>query len=582
MPFDGITVNAIAIELQKEITGSRIDKIFMPERDEVVLSLHNYGVTRRLRISLNPSHPGIFLTGAGSINPPSPPNFCMFMRKHISGGIIRDVNNYGYERYLSISIESKSDLGDMQNKTLMVELTGRNCNLILMNSSGKILDALKHIDSAISSVREVMPARDYVFIPSQGKLSPDSATPGDILDKSDTPLEKALISKVTGFSPVLCREICSRSKIDPGKSVVNLSATEENFFRAAFGDILLDIRTQRFSPCVVLDDAGLPADFHALRLTQFPNIREFSRLSDAIDFNYLKKSEITGTNYGKAELRKAISRNIERCRKKIAIHANTSDNADAVDEFRVAGELITANIHQIQVNSCKAELFNYYTGEYTTVALDPNKDAPANAGKYFKKYRKAKSALLNSRIQMEDAVSELEYLESVEHNLAACTGADEVDQIRKELSEQGYIKKKHPKFVKKAKEAGFRPIRYISSEGYEIFAGRNNFENDYLTFKFANSRDLWLHAKGTPGSHVIIRKKDKKEELFPDKTISEAAVIAAYHSKAGKSGQTAVDYSEIKNLRKPNNAKPGMVNYSLYFSAYATPDEELVSKLRVK
>ncbi|MBN2557175.1 MAG: NFACT family protein [Clostridia bacterium] len=582
MPFDGITVNALAIELKKEITGSRIDKIFMPEKDEVVLSLHNYGVTRRLRISLNPSHPGIFLTEAGSVNPPSPPNFCMFMRKHISGGFIRDVNDYGYERYLSLLIESKSDLGDMQNKTLMVELTGRNCNLILMNSSGKILDALRHIDSSVSSVREVMPARDYVFIPSQGKLSPDSATPGDILDQSGTPLEKAILGKLTGFSPVLCREICKRSKIDPGKSVMNLSEMERDSFNNILGDMLLDIRTHNISPCVVLGEKGMPVDFHAFRLAQFPDVREFSRLSEAIDFYYSKKGEVPGTNYSKTELKKAISRNIERCRKKIAIHANIADNAGSVDEFRIAGELITSNIHRIPVNSDKVELLNYYTGEYTTIALDPNKDAPANAGRYFKKYKKAKSALVNARIQMDDAVAELEYLESVEHSLAVCAHADEVEQIRKELSEQGYIKKKHPKFTKKEKETGFRPIRYISSEGYEIFVGRNNLENDYLTFKFANSRDLWLHAKGTPGSHVIIRKKDKREELFPDKTISEAAVIAAYHSRAGKSGQTAVDYSEIKNIRKPNKAKPGMVNYSVYFSAYATPDEGLVLKLRAK
>ena len=246
------------------------------------------------------------------------------------------------------------------------------------------------------------------------------------------------------------------------------------------------------------------------------------------------------------------------------------------------GELITANMHSIKPNSETIELLNYYTGQMIEIKLDPNRDASSNAQKYYKKYKKAKSAIVNSKVQLVQSQDELNYLESVDHNLASATSPDDIIEIRREMAQQGYVKKKHPKYKKKEPELKFKPFKYVSSEGYEIYVGRNNVENDYITFKFANSRDLWLHAKGIPGSHVIIRKKDKHEELFPDKTISEAAVIAAYHSRARNSGQIAVDYSETKNIKKPKNSQPGMVNYFSYYSAYATADEELIKKLAVK
>jgi predicted ribosome quality control (RQC) complex YloA/Tae2 family protein len=579
MPFDGITVSAIAAELKNTITESRIDKIHMPEKDEVIILMRNYKGNHRLKISMNPSYPGIYLTKTIKKNPPSPPNFCMFLRKHIGGGIIRDVISYDYERYIGISVESRNDLGDMQHKTLMVELTGRNCNLVLLNAAGKILDALKHVDADMSSVREVMPARNYVFIPPQDKISPSSVSYSDVLGLLDMPLEKALLTTIKGFSPVLCREICHRAGLDSKRSVNSLNKSETNAFSTTLDDILFIIRSESYYPCVVMNDIGLPIDFHCIPLEQYPDIKKFKFLSDAVDFFISNKGEKARLNLKKSDLTKALSRNISRCRKKISLHAATIDSADSIENFQLKGELITANMHLIKPNMDNASLLNYYTGETLDIKLDPNKDAAQNAQRYFKKYKKAKSAVENSKKQMEQAKNELEYLESVEHNLASARTPGDVEEIRRELAAQGYVKKKHPRYKKREPEQKFRPYRYVSSEGYEIFAGRNNVENDYLTFKFANSRDLWLHAKGIPGSHVIIRKKDKHEELFPDKTISEAAVIAAYHSKARNSGQVAIDYSEAKNIKKTGNSKPGMVNYFKYYSAYATADEDLVQNL---
>lgn len=582
MPFDGVTVRAAALELKSIINESRIDKIHMPEKDEVIVMMRNYKGTHRLKISMNPAYSGIYLTDLSKENPLSPPNFCMFLRKHISGGIIRDILSYDYERYIGIVIESRSELGDMQHKTLIIELTGRNCNIILLNASGVILDSYRHIDSDISSVREIMPARKYEFIPSQDKVSPEEAKIEDVFKIEDASLSNAILKAIKGFSPILCKEVCYRADIDENKSTDVLTDIERLRLTESFNEMLSEIKQGSSNPCVVFNEKKQPVDFHSIKLSQYPDVQTFGSLNKALDYYFSNRGEKAQLDLKKTDLVKAISRNIKRCQKKISIHVANVEKADSIENFKLTGELITSSIHRIKPNTDKIEVLNYYTGEMIEIALDPNKDAARNAQVYFKKYKKGRSAVENSKLQLKDALDEISYLESVEHNLSAAVSPDDVNDIRRELSALDYVKKKHPKYKKKEAEQKFRPYRYISSEGYEIYAGRNNIENDYLTFKFANSRDLWLHAKGIPGSHVIIRKKDKHEELFPDKTISEAAVIAAYHSRAKNSGQIAVDYSEAKNIKKPGNSKPGMVNYFVYFSAYATADETLVKKLFVK
>lgn len=582
MPFDGVTVSATALELKNIINESRIDKIHMPEKDEVIIIMRNYKGTHRLKISMNSAYPGVYLTDLSKENPLSPPNFCMLLRKHISGGIVRDILSYDYERYIGIVIESRSELGDMQHKTLMVELTGRNCNIILLNASGIILDSLKHVDSDMSSVREIMPARKYDFIPSQDKISPEEVKIEDILKIKGTPVSKAILLVIKGFSPVLCKEICHRAEIEEDKTTDALTVDEKQRLSDSLNEILTEIKQGGTSSCVVYNHKMLPIDFHSIQLRQYPQRRTFSSLNKALDYYFSNRGEKAQLDLKKADLVKAISRNIKRCNKKIAIHVANVEKADSIEKFKLTGELITSNIHLIKPNKDRIELLNYYTGEMTEIVLDPNKDAARNAQSYFKKYKKGRSAVENSKLQLKDTQDELSYLESVEHNLNSAYSPADVNEIRRELAALNYIKKKHPKFKKKESEQKFRPYKYVSTEGYEIYAGRNNIENDYLTFKFANSRDLWLHAKGIPGSHVIIRKKDKHEELFPDKTISEAAIIAAYHSRARNSGQIAVDYSEAKNIKKPGNSKPGMVNYFTYFSAYATADEATINKLSVK
>jgi len=582
MPFDGVAVRALAHELKDRISDSRIERISMPSRNEVVLSLRKYGKNIRLYISVNPSAPAVFIADEVPSNPPVPPNFCMFLRKHIGGGIIRDVANYGFERYFSITIDTRSSLGDMVERKLMIELTGRNCNLILLNESDVILDAVRHVDATVSSVREVMPARIYTFLPSQNKQSPDEAVAEKIIENQDLPAEKVILYGLTGFSPVLCREVCHRASVDPDMRVSAMSPASIQGFRKTLNGFLREITGYFMAPCIVRDASGKYRDFHCVTLSMYPGSIKFNNFNEVLSTYFLRKRKTEKTTVGKSDLIKAVKKNMDRCKKKIALHSGIIGREDGLADLRLYGELITANIHLIKPGFDSIDVLNYYDGTTVNIKLDPNKDAAGNAQRYYKKYKKTKSAIENSELQLKDAMDELSYLESVSHWLNSVEDPKEASEIRRELAAQGYIKKKHPKYKKKEETPRFRPHKYISSEGYEIFAGRNNYENDYLTFKFANSRDLWLHAKGIPGSHVIVRKKDRKLDLFPDTTITEAASIAVYHSKAKNSGKTAVDYSEVRNIKKPSGAKPGMVNYFDYFSTYALPDEELIKKLKAE
>ena len=289
MPFDGVSVRALAIELREKIRDSRIERISMPSKDEVVLVIRNYGGTKRLYISANPSHPSVFLTEESVPNPPVPPNFCMFLRKHIGGGIIKDVTNYGFERYLSIDILSRTALGDMQEKKLIIELTGRNCNIVIINEAGVILDALRHIDSSMNSVREIMPARKYIFIPSQNKTSPEDAKPEDLEFNEKLSVEKYLLSQFTGFSPILCKEICHRASLAPGLSSTDMSDLDKTNLRKKLGDVLNDIITNDYSPCILLDDNGEFRDFHCLSMTLNDNLLYTADFNEAVSLYFSKK-----------------------------------------------------------------------------------------------------------------------------------------------------------------------------------------------------------------------------------------------------------------------------------------------------
>ncbi|MFO7635871.1 MAG: NFACT RNA binding domain-containing protein [Clostridia bacterium] len=577
MPFDGMTIRCMARELSVHCKGGKIQVISMPEKDEVVFSIHNHGTTFRMVVSVNPSCARIHLTREKKPNPAQPPNFCMFLRKHLGGGKISDVMCPDDERVLVFTVENMNELGDMQEKKLIVELTGRICNIIVTNASLRILDALKHIDGDLSLKRRIMPAGLYEPPPPQDKALLQDYTPGMLNAFHEKRPSDAILSCIKGFSPVLSREIVHRAGIGGDIPLGMLAPDGRRLLDVALNDVRDDILLDRFSPCVAMDGEH-PLDFHCLFLTQYPGTLSFDNLNQAVDSFYTWKDTTERIGQKSSELKKTVQRNLERCEKKIIIHRESLDKSAEAERLRLFGELLTANLHALGKGSDKAILFNYHTGEDIQVDMDPQRDPLANARDYFKKYKKLKSAADYAVGQLKQAEEELEYLKNVMHSLQSCTSAGEVEEIRRELAREGYTSKKHTLSMKKSPPPN-PPFRYVSSEGYEIFAGRNNTGNDWLTFTFANSRDLWLHAKNIPGSHVIIRRKDKKEAFFPDKAITEAAVIAAYHSRARSSGQIMVDYTEVRNVKKPPGAKPGMVTYSSYFSAYATADGDMVEKL---
>jgi predicted ribosome quality control (RQC) complex YloA/Tae2 family protein len=589
LPFDGIVAKSIVDELSEKLAGGRIEKVFQPEADEIVLLVRAWNKNHKLVLSASANYPRIHLTEAVKENPAAPPVFCMLLRKHLSGGKLLSFEFNDYERIIGVVIESANELGDISQKKLVIEIMGRYSNIILLNSEGKILDAIKHIDADISSVREVMPARPYVLPPAQNKLSPASLDTSSLLESaaaSTQTVDKFLLENIKGFSPLLCREVCHNAAIENRTGVAALEADGLASLRTALDAMLEQIKKSDYDPCVIYEDEqhSRPVDFHCLGIRQYGNVLRLSSISEVLDAFYSSRDNAERLKQKKSDLYKVLNNSIDRCSKKLAIQQETLRDVADREKLKLYGELITANIYAIPHNVKSVSLMNYYseTGEYIDVPLDPNLLPQENAQRYFKKYSKAKSTFAYTSRQLEDSRKELEYLESVLQLLDNCTALREMDEVRQELSGQGYMtlrrkltgKGKSPRKPAVLSES----LRFKSSDGFDIHVGKNNLQNDYLTLKLAQSSDVWLHTKNIPGSHVIIRRNGRE---IPDRTIEEAAILAAWHSKARMSGNVSVDYTQVKNVSKPSGAKPGMVIYVNYKTAVVAPDKSLVEKLQV-
>lgn len=593
MPFDGIVAKSIVDELSEKLASGRIEKVLQPEADEIVLLVRAWNKNHKLVLSASANYPRIHLTEAVKENPAAPPVFCMLLRKHLSGARILSFEFHDYERIIGIVVESTNELGDVSEKKLVIEIMGRYSNIILLNSENKILDAIKHIDADISSVREVMPARPYVLPPAQDKISPsrlNTAALLEHLDASTQTVDKFLLENIKGFSPLLCREVCHRAEIEGRTGAAALEPNKREALKNALDGILQEINQSVYSPCVVFEDEQRqkPLDFHCLGIHQYRHVLELESISEVLDAFYSSRDHAERLKQKKSDLHKVLNTSIERCTKKLAIQQQTLRDVADRENLRLFGELITANIHAIPQNIKSVSLLNYYsdTGEHIDIPLDPNRLPQENAQRYYKKYAKAKSTFSYTTRQLEDSQRELEYLESVLQLLDNCSALREMDEVRQELSEQGYmtLRKKSPGKKRTGKKAAGKkpaaltdPLRFKSSDGFDIYVGKNNKQNDYLTLKFAQSNDIWLHTKSIPGSHVIIKKNGLE---LPDKTLEEAAALAAWHSKARISSNVSVDYTAVKNVSKPSGAKPGMVIYVNYKTAVVTPEKELIDRLQ--
>lgn len=588
MPFDGVVCKCIVEELKNKIIDGRIEKVFQPEKDEVIIFIRAKGENQKLLLSANPSFPRIHLTSIQKQNPSVPPVFCMLMRKHLCGGKILDVQFHDFERIISLNIESTNELGDICVKKLVIEIMGKHSNIILLNNEDRIIDAIKHIDQGISSVREIMPARHYSLPPSQDKISPISIEPCKLIDKlisdknmGNLSVEKALLSTIRGFSPLLCREICHTSGLEPKTIIGDVSIEQRDMLSNSLAKILQKIKNSKFNPCILLNDdvQKQPADFHCIKIYHHPYLLFKDSINDLLDFFYSSRDLEERLKQKKSSLMKSISNSIERCSRKLAVQQESIRDVADREKLKLYGELILANIYSIKPGDKEATVLNYYSEnsqDYITIPLDENLTPQLNAQKYFKQYAKAKNTYAYASSQLEETLKELDYLESVQLNLENARTMEEIEEIKAELVSQGYMHESTASGKNSKKQSkSLDPIKYISDDGFEILVGRNNMQNDILTLKIASSNDIWLHTKNIPGSHVIIRKKQGD---IPDTTLLQAAMIAAYRSKAKYSSNVPVDYTFVKNVKKPSGSKPGMVIYDNYKTIYVTPDENILKK----
>ncbi len=583
MPFDGIVTKCIVSELNDLLSGGRIDKVFQPENDEIVLLVRSKGQNHRLVASANASNPRLHLTTLQKENPAAPPVFCMLMRKHVAGGRLLDISFHDYERVITLNIESVNELGDLTVKKLVVEIMGKYSNIILLNSENKIIDSVKHVDSDISSVREVMPARLYILPPAQNKELPEHIKVDKIFNEENLEgakhLEGLILNIVKGFSPYTCRDICAAAGVQPKTPLNQLTVSDKEKIKIALTSYIDKIKSNNFSPCIVYEDKSLlrPIDFYCFEPSKEVFYKSYDLLSTALDQYYMLRDTNERLGQKMGDVLKVVKNGIERCQKKASMFNEKLREIADRDKLQLYGELITANIYCIPEGAKSVRVLNYYSEneEYIDIPLNEYKSAQDNAQKYFKQYSKAKSTHLNVTKQLEETLSELEYLQSVLAMLENCSSRQEIDEIRQELIDQGYIRQS-VKNARKKQDKPSSPLEFVSSDGFQILVGKNNKQNDLLTLKTAASNDLWLHTKNIPGSHVIIRTE---RNIVPDSTLLEAATLAAYHSSAKMSYNVPVDYTNVRNVKKPSGAKPGMVIYENFKTINVTPEEEMVIKI---
>lgn len=575
MALDAVAIKALRDELQCLVNG-RIDKVHQPERDEIVIQVRTFEDHYRLVVSASSAHPRIHLTEHTKKNPVTAPLFCMLLRKHIGSGKITAIEQPGFERILKISVESYDELGDLTAKHLIVEIMGRYSNIILINDDGRVIDSIKHVDESVSSVREILPGGIYEAPPVQNK-TPLTEFGSDSVLELGKPFkaDKALLDSVAGISPLTAREMVYSvfGTTDVNSQQININKASE--LKLAVIRLSKQVREGKFSPCLITDkSSGRIIDFSAIDIKQYEDMAEVNRydtMNSLVDAFYYKRDMHERMRQKSADLTKLLNNHIERTAKKLGILERTLRDAENRDKYKIYGDLLTANIYRLEDGMKSIEVDNYYDPENKPVkiALDPSLSPAMNAQRYYKKYNKAKTALTEATKQIKAAKEDLRYLESTLLMVENTEAVEDINAIRAELGEQGYITRKQKTVKRRGGAPKSKPIHFVSSDGLDIYVGRNNTQNDYLTLRLANTSDWWFHTKDIHGSHVIIKLGIDKD--VPKATILEAAQLAAYYSQARESSQVPVDYTMIKNVRKPNGAKPGMVIYEGYNTVYVKP-----------
>ena len=572
MPLDSITVSALASELRPRVTGAKIDKVQQPERDTVILSLHGPGGSAKLALCGGVGNARVHLTEASYENPERPPMFCMLLRKHLCGARITALEQPERERILIFRLDGYDELGAPTRKTLAVEMIGRGTNIILVDGEERIIDCLRRVDSDMSALRQVLPGLIYRLPLQQSKPDPFALTAAErrtLWEQRDAalPPEKWLLQTYSCLSPLICRELVFRCGGDTEALPACLDALTES------------VAAGEYTPFMLLED-GRPKDFSFLRIRQYGDAVQgepFPTFSALLDAFYTRRSRAEDMRRRTAALRKTVKNALDRTQRKLAMQAEDLKRTGQREEKRRWGELITANLYRAPATGAKQMTVEDFYTEGTpelTIPLDPLKSPQQNAAAYFREYTKAKTAEQYLTRLIAENEQTAAYLSSVLDEIDRASGEQDITDIRRELTGTGYIRAKRSG---NEKERPTAPLRYRSTEGYEILVGRSNLQNDMLTTKTARKGDVWLHAQKIHGSHVIIRC----EGVTPDDgTLREAASLAALHSQAANGGKIPVDYTRVKYVRKPAGAMPGMVTYTEYSTIIAEADEALAEKLK--
>ncbi len=582
MALDASYIAALSRELSSLLCGARADKIHQPSRDDIVIALRGPNVKgKKLLLSANASFPRAHLTSQTRENPSSAPMFCMLLRKHLTNGKILSVSSPHAERIIDICFEVNDEMGVPSRRTLTCEIMARHSNIILRDEQDRIIDCLKRVDVGMSEKRQVLPGLFYELPPSQGKLNPKALSRLELLDiisreRGEVLCDKWILSTFSGFSPLICRELTFRACGDVSLHMSEFSAISKEKLA---GEIF-EVSQGEPAPCIVFDGKK-PVEFSYVPIVQYGDAYRCemqSSLSDTLALFYEQRERNDNLKTKAHGTLQVVKSAISRTARKLALQREELKKAKEREELRERAELIAANIYRLEKGMTSFEAENYFSeGEKITIKLDSRLTPQENSEKLFKEYRRMKNAEKYLTKQIADGEEELVYLESVLESIEKADGEATLSEIREELRETGYIDKGSD--GRRQKPRALAPYRFVSSDGFVIYAGKNNKQNDALTLKSALKGDLWLHTKNIPGSHVIVESSGKE---LPDRTITEAAIIAATYSKSKDSVNVPVDYTQVKFVKKPQGAAPGRVIYTNYYTAYATPDVELCEKLRQK
>ena len=564
MAYDGIITYAVAKELKERIVPGKIEKVYQPGPEDLLVHIHTQRGNVRLFISCNSSVARVCLTEGSYTNPDQPPTFCMLLRKHLQGGRITDIRQKDAERIIEIDIEAQNELGFSVCRRLTVEIMSKHSNIVLIDiESGKIIDAIKRISIDVNRYRQLLPGMIYKYPPAQDKLpftevDAETALPHD---------DRALMARIAGISPSISREMLAGCYTSHDASVISVVPARK------LADIVASIDDGSAKPRVYVDE-GTPREFHITPLTEFEELDTvfFDTVSECVDYYYTNRVASNMVRQKSMPLLKSVQASLSKAllkKKKLSEDLLSAENSE---KYRLYGELLTANLHLIKPGDRKVRVINYYDGSEIEIPLDEKRSASANAQKYFKKYSKARTAIHEKQAQLEDNDRDIEYLESVIQNIEAADSVPLLDSIRDELEQTGYVRRRQKASQRKKKNRRPEPLKYTLSDGTEVLVGRNNMDNDWLTMKYASKTDVWMHTKDIPGSHVIVRLEDGRNvNDLQAELIYEAASIAAYHSKAAGSDNVPVDYVPVRYVKKPNGSKPGMVIFTHNQTVYVTP-----------